>query len=202
MAKAKAPAKKKTPAPRKKPRKPKALAKKRTIVEKAIRDQLIMERVAQEWPWKPIAEEAEVTVRRAQQIAKQMKQRGNPMLLRRNPAEIVEWALDQYQATAALYLLSASDARTTAESVGALKARDKNIERILALMQATGYLPRNLGTVRVQVEVEVMVEVTLDLISQLQSGELSPEDFRTRYLETLGAKAGQVPAIEGSGKQK
>lgn len=181
----------KTPKPKPKP-KPRATEIKRrggvtnrrprlNSAQRAGRDSLMVARRVQGWTWEAVAEEAGVTVTTAQ---KAVDARNNtPIHFNADPVRVIEDVFTAYQlsigdleAIAVQSLL----ANNYSAAVGAKKAANDARDKVLTLLQLTGRLPQELGSLRHLIDLRAiavrMLDATDGFESRVQRMRLSPAD--------------------------
>lgn len=151
------------PAPRDSPRGKKGL----TNAEKSVRDTLIVERVALGWPWADIAAEAGLS---QEQCKRNYKARiaALPKLMEMDPLKIVELLVQGFQSSVIDFEKMAQEYadRSPNAAVGAKKAAVETRKEIAGLLQATGQLPNELGTLRHLYDIRVTVQALVGLVDR------------------------------------
>lgn len=163
--------------------------------QRIARDSLIFQRAAEGWRQGEIAREAGIDTRQVRNILKKGMDGGDVRLLRKDPVEIVEWALTEYLNSYQGYTAHAAEA-VGQEYISAMKARDAVMERITRLLQATGKLPRELGTLRHIVDLRAIGERVLIAMDDFEAGEISASKVREVFEEVAGIGRPQLPAGE------
>lgn len=159
--------------------------------EQGIRDALMMERRAQGWTWAEVAEEAGITVGAAKKAVK-VRREVVPGFMEMEPVAIIDYmvqghvqALANYQRLAAKYAVS-----HPAAAIGALKGAAGERRQLLILLQATGNLPRELGTLRIVMQIEAAVKVMGEALEDAEQAiEREVKDLDPKKREAILAAA-------------
>jgi hypothetical protein len=156
--------------------------------QQAIRDSLMIQRLAQGWPWESIAEEAGISVTSAKK-AVAARQDSAPLRLNMDPVEVIERVAEGYQLSigdleAVAY--EAMKANNLTAAVGAKKAANDAREKLLAVFQATGRLPQELSQLRHLIDVrQIAVQMmdTMDVFERdIEVAKTMPPEEQTRIL--------------------
>jgi hypothetical protein len=123
-----------------------------TTRERAQRNAEIVETRVRGAEWSEVASRHGVSERQAKRVLADYRA-SRPGLHERDPIEVVEQALDEYDEVIAELRLLGRTTRHDGTKVGALKARLQATDSRLALLQAVGVLPANLGHLRVEHDV-------------------------------------------------
>lgn len=121
-----------------------------TAAQQAARDAMMVARLAQDWTWAAIAEEAGVDVRTAQRAVQRYQQHAPPTLPIDPIAEVQRMyqgyrgSIGDLQAVAA----EAARAGNYSAAVGAFRSANDARDRVIGLLQVTGMLPQDLGDLR------------------------------------------------------
>jgi transcriptional regulator with XRE-family HTH domain len=151
-------------------------------------------RKAQGWTWEAIAEEAGLSVRTVKEAVKN-RQAGAPLQFNADPVRVVEEVFQAYQLSIGdLEAIAAEAARSNqlAIAVGAKRSANDAREKVLTLLQMTGRLPQELGSLRHLID--------LRAIAVRMLGREAAARVRTTFNELLGIEA-PVPdgsALEGT----
>lgn len=166
--------------------------------EKALRDSLIVQRAAEGWTWPMIAEEAGISGRQCQRVAESY--RGMPSPLDIAPTRLIEEMLLGYRMSITSFSVLAATADNTAAAVGALKGANDAREKMMGILQAVGHVPHDLGTLKLQRDVQQTAVRMLDAIELLERGELEAADVAAVFYEMAGiTPVEELPAGDGSG---
>lgn len=166
------------------------------LPQRYARDSLIVQRVAEGVSFEQIGEEVDLTTRQVRNIAKQISSARELTLLKKDPLDIVEWMLEEhlrsFQGHRAKAMISTGPEYTTA-----MKAADASMERIMKILQATGKLPRELGTLRYIVDFRGIAQAMIQKVEELERGECEPGDVMEFLKHVL--RIGDTPLeLEGS----
>lgn len=183
-----------------------------------LRDDLMMSRRASGWTWEMVAEESGISVDAARK-AVDRRRLAAPMKLSHDPVKLVEAAMEGYVASIASFetlALQAAKDTNWAAAVGAKKGSNDARAKILALLQATGRLPQEMGVLRHLIDLRAIAVRMLDAVDAFGRAMTQLEvDAETRaaidagvlevkgtFQEMIGfdedAPPEEQPAIEGS----
>lgn len=161
-----------------------------TAAKTALRNALIVQRATVDrWPWPMIAEEAGVSEKQCRRVVEDAGSAPSPLDVTQSDL-IEEWATGYRQSITTLTVLAAN-ADNTAAAVGAIKAANDARDKLIALLQAIGHIDHDLGTLKVQRDVEQIARRMLDAVEGLIAGELTAEGVRDVFFELAGVP--QVP---------
>lgn len=178
-----------------------------TVPQQHLRDSLMLQRKAQGWNWPAIAEEAGVSERAARDAVKKLKE-SSPDLMNMDPVAIVEQLVEGFQASIGDFermALAYADKHPSA-AVGAKKAADDARRNVAEILQATGKLPRELGTIRGVIEVRAVIAVVAQAVFafredvskvKLPAKERAKLDRAAKKLDKSLASAGGAVAAPG-----
>ena len=152
--------------------------------EKAMRDALIVQRVHESWTWPMIAEESGISVRQAQRVWESFRDQPSPWDV--DPSTYVEELARGYRITVGQFTALAASADNTAAAVGALKGANDAREKLMALVQAVGIVPDDLGTLKLHRDVREVATRMLDTMEAFEQGELTPEMVMDVFREMMG----------------
>lgn len=144
------------------------------------RNQEIIRQVVRRRPKAAIAAEFNITPRAVNDVVEKWR-RERPQLSKRDPVEIVEDMLAEYQA--AMDDLGEVALSTTydAVKVGAIRQRMACMRDMRELMQETGTLPKDLGQLKLSLELNVIAERFMLVLSQHDA----PEPLVAAMMEAL-----------------
>jgi transcriptional regulator with XRE-family HTH domain len=149
-------------------------------------------RKAQGWTWEAIAEEAGLSVRTVKEAVKN-RQAGAPLQFNADPVRVVEEVFQAYQLSIGdLEAIAAEAARSNqlAIAVGAKRSANDAREKVLTLLQMTGRLPQELGSLRHLIDLRAIAVRMLDVMDGFDrdlAGLTGLEDAAER--ERLGREA-------------
>jgi hypothetical protein len=156
----------------------------------ALRDALIVQRTQEQWSWEMIATEAGISIRQCQRVANAYQALPSPLEVA--PTALVEELARGYRQTVASFTALAASADNTAAAVGALKGANDAREKLLAVLQAIGHVPNDLGVLRLQRDVEQIARGMLDAVERFRGGELDADGLEAVFFELANIPA--VPA--------
>jgi hypothetical protein len=159
-----------------------------SVAEQFERNTRIVAMKARGKSWPQISEAVGVGVRQCQKIHKAYREE-HRTLRHHDPVSIVDELLEGYQADLADLTQVYEDADQSAAKVGAVKARREVRERITELLQAVGVLPHDLGTLRLELDAEVVIAQFMAVMERYNV----PEEAFDEVLESLG---GPPPGFE------
>lgn len=157
-----------------------------TPAGRALRNAVIIQRVAEGWKWKDIAEEAQITERMAKVVAAQERERPGMRLLERDPVQIIEWLLKEHERAVMVYTLIALEAQDDKARIGALRGRDAAMQRVLEILQHTGTLPKELGTMRHVIDIREFALKMTDAIEAFERGEIEAAQVKSTFRQLAG----------------
>jgi hypothetical protein len=168
-----------------------------TAAQQATRDTLIVTRVAQGWPWAKIAKEAGVTVRTAQR-AHAAKKAAMPDLMSMDPLAIVRILVEGFQMSIGDFEAMALDyaEKHPSAAVGAKKAANDARGDLAAILQATGSLPHELGTLRHVVELQAVAKQIIELVVNFEGAVKSMELPKAKREAVLGEASKIADGLE------
>jgi hypothetical protein len=157
--------------------------------------ELIRDRLrGQSWPH--LSEKYGVQVRVCQKIYREWREENQSTYQGRDPIAIVHSMLDRLEAWVEQLAEVADDSDTDAVKISAINAQLNALTRTAELMQATGILPHDLGTLRLELDVQAL---GVRLVTVLTEQGATPE-MKRAILTAL--RADEVPQPElsnGSG---
>lgn len=135
-----------------------------SAAKQALRDQLMVQRVAEGWTWGSIAAEAGMTPSAARN-AVQRRIRDAPLHLKSDPVEVVERIFQGYQLSIGSFealAVAAVETGNLAVAVGAKRSANDARDRVLAVMQATGRMPQEMESLRHLIDIRAIAVRMLD----------------------------------------
>lgn len=178
--------------------------------QQALRDTMMLQRKAQGWTIEEIAKEAGLSVSGAKKALRKKKE-AMPPTLGRDPLEIVAELVEAYDADIGdLERMAAAYAeRQPSVAVGAKKAAGSMRWQKTILLQATGQLPRELGTLRVVAEARVVAAVLYDSVEQMEERLKTalekldlPAAKKKELLAATGTVRGALEDISGTATER
>jgi hypothetical protein len=167
-----------------------------TDEERKERDaELIRDRLrGQSWPY--LSEKYGLTQDWCQTIYREWREQNQSTYQGRDPIQIVHSMLDRLESWTEQLAEVADESSADTVKIAAINAQLNALTRTAELMQATGILPHDLGTLRLELDVQ---SLALKLVTVLTDQGASPE-MKRAILETLKADALQQPQLSnGSG---
>lgn len=159
--------------------------------ERSVRDTLIVTRRAQNWPWDAIAAEVKLGVP-ATKKAHARKIASMTSLMEVDATKILEGLVEGLQFSIGdleQLAVAALEGGNVGAAVSAKKAANEAREKLQDLLQTTGLLPHDLGTIRHQIEFRAVVVEVVTLVhtfvSSIEALEL-PEDKRQPVIDLAG----------------
>jgi hypothetical protein len=121
---------------------------------------------------------------------------GAEAMMQMAPLKVVESMLRRSQTAWKMAAACAAHAEADTTRLAAIRTMMDADERVLEILQSTGHLPRELGTLRHLVDVRSIAIQMIDAVRALESGERSPAEVR----EVFEAMVMDEPALleEGS----
>jgi hypothetical protein len=141
-----------------------------TMEEKVRRRRQIVAFRARGIGWDNIAETFGVDESYARRIFKEYRDT-QPRLKDVDPVDVIEEMIIQYRAAAEELAMIAASTKQDSVKVGAIRERLRVMEQTTQLMQATGVLPNDLGTLRVEIDLRVMSERILRVFEEFGIGD-------------------------------
>jgi transcriptional regulator with XRE-family HTH domain len=166
-----------------------------TAARQGMRDSLMVARLAQGWTWEEVAAEAGVSKTTAMRAVKARRE-AMPITLSMDPALIIERAFEGFQLSIADFerlAAAATEKEWLAVAVGAKKGANEAREKVLALLQATGRLPHDLGALRHLIDLRALAARMLDAVADFQqevAAGADPEDAAVRLRQTFNSLIG------------
>lgn len=137
--------------------------------------------------WTYISEKYNLTVRQCQEIYNAWRAENQSTYVGRDPIAIVHSMLDRLESWVEQLAEVADASLTDTTRIAAVNAQLNALTRTAELMQATGILPHDLGTLRIQLDVQTLA---VKLVTVLTEQGASPE-MKRAILEAL--KGDEVP---------
>lgn len=191
--------------------------KRLTAAAQAARDSLMVARRVQGWTWEATAREAGITVRQAKNAVK-ARQEGAPLQFAADPVRVVEEIFTAYQLSIGDFeaiALQAIEDGNLAAAVGAKRSANDARDKVLTLLQLTGRLPQELGSLRHLMDLRAIAVRMLDTMDaferemgdalklrkeadRVEAGREAARKVRLTFNELLGIESPpeELPAIE------
>lgn len=141
-----------------------------TTAQKSVRDTLIVERRLLGWEWPEIAAETGLSIKQCQ---RNFKDRVDlmPKLASMDPLEIIEVLVKGFQSSVIDFerMAMAYADRNPSAAVGAKRAAVDTREKLGSLLQSTGQLPHDLGTLHHIYEIRVVAKKIVELVQTFEA---------------------------------
>ena len=184
-----------------------------TVSEQALRAAQMIERRNQGWTWPEVAKEAGLSVSAAKRAVRARRE-SMTTLLEQEPMEIIDHLVEGHQgAIADLERMAADYAEDhPSAAVGAKNSAERSREKLAELLQATGKLPRELGTLRylveirqtvamINVSVDEFIEQVLGIADELKVPKTKKAEL-TRRVQAAADELDEKLAIPGTAREK
>jgi len=160
----------------------------------ARNEQLVRDRLrGQSWAY--IAQKHGMQVRGAQTVFEKWRKNNAGTYKGRDPLAIVHQMLDRLEAWVEQLAEMADSSRSDQTRIAAINGQLAVLVRTTELLQATGLLPHDLGTLRVEMDIQVLAA---RLVSVLQEQGATPE-LKRAILESLKSDAALPVVTNGNG---
>jgi hypothetical protein len=170
--------------------------------ELAVRDTLIVTRRAQGWSFEAIAKEVKLS-RTATETAYERKRASMTSLLELDAKKILEGLIEGLQFSVGdleQLAVAALEERNVSAAVQAKKAANEAREKLQDLLQTTGILPNDLGTIRHQIEFHVVVVEVVNLVhafvGKIEAIDL-PADVKPKVLGAADELRTGLESLDG-----
>jgi hypothetical protein len=163
--------------------------------QKATRDAVIVQRVAENWTWPMIADEAGISPRQCQRVAESYRELGSPLDV--EPTKLVEELAVGYRTSIGAFTALAASADNTAAAVGALKGANDAREKLVAILQAIGHVPHDLGVLKLQRDVQTVALKMLDAVESFERGDIGVGELADVFYEMVGIERGLPSGGDG-----
>lgn len=174
-----------TPAPRKRGR------KSITNAERAERDAaLVRDRLrGQSWPY--LSSKYDLTVRACREVFDRWREQNQPTYQGRDPIHIVHSMLDRLESWVEQLAEVADSTASASVQINAINAQLNALTKTAELMQATGILPHDLGTLRIELDIQTLA---VRLVQVLTENGASPQ-MKRAILDALKSDAMPQPEL-------
>lgn len=160
-----------------------------TVAERESRNmEIVTARLGRGLSWATISKTFDLSERNCRRIVTTWKN-AQPALKTVDPIKEIEDTLYRLEGAAEEFALIAQTTTNDSARVGAIKARVDTIWKRVELMQASGVLPNDLGTLRVEMDIRAVAQRVLLTIEQL---DLDPEGAQ----KLMSAVTGQPVSID------
>jgi hypothetical protein len=141
--------------------------------------------------WTYLTAKYNLTERHCKDIYQTWREQNQATYQGRDPIAIVHGMLDRLEAWVEQLAEVADNTATEATEIAAINAQMNALTRTAELMQATGILPHDLGTLRLELDVQTLA---VRLVTVLTEQGATP-DMKRAILDTLRADAVQQPQV-------
>jgi hypothetical protein len=141
--------------------------------------------------WAYLSEKYDLTVRQCQDIYGQWREQNQPTFQGRDPIAIVHGMLDRLESWIEQLAEVADGTTTDMTKIAAINAQMAATTRAAELLQATGLLPHDLGTLRLELDVQTLA---VRLVTVLTEQGATP-DMKRAILDALRTDAVQQPTL-------
>ena len=141
--------------------------------------------------WAYLSAKYDLTVRQCQDIYGQWRDQNQTTYQGRDPIAIVHGMLDRMESWVEQLAEVADSTTTEATEIAAINAQMSALTRTAELMQATGILPHDLGTLRLELDVQTLA---VRLVTVLSEQGATPE-LKRAILDALRTDALQQPQV-------
>lgn len=144
--------------------------RKMSAAQQSLRDQLMVQRLAEGWSYPDIALESGLTVAGAKAAIKR-RLADAPLGLQTDPVKVIEGVFQGYQLSVGgleAIAVQAVGAENFSAAVSAKKGANEARDKQIALLQATGRLPQELGALRHLIDLRAIAVRMLDAMDQFE----------------------------------
>lgn len=162
--------------------------RKLTSVDKAIKDMLVVQMKGEGIPIEEIARRdgrSDRQIRRVLEIYA-TNGLGGRGLLDKDPVKLVEEMVDRTMAVWKIAAQMAATAKGENSRIGALNTMLRAEERLLSVLQSTGKLPKELGTMRHVIDLRALGAKMLDALDAWERGDADAESVRKVLYNAMG----------------
>lgn len=152
-----------------------------TAEEREVRNQQIIVDWLRGMDYPALSAKWNLSERQLKEIIARFREHHKPVHEGADPIDIVYTMLDRYSAWISQLAVIADEADADSARVGAVNAQMSAQNKSAELMQATGLLPKNLGTLRLELDVRLL---TQKLIKVLNDHE-APIELKEAIVEVL-----------------
>lgn len=169
------------------------MARAKNAAEKVQRDRQIVAAKARALSDATVAETFGVSERHVQNVMAEYRE-SQPSLRTIDPIETVEQVLFELRGTIEELALISSSTKQDAVRVGAISKKLDATKQMTALMQATGVLPNDLGTLKVDMDVRAFAATVLRVFTE----EGVPQETVAKVMDEIASFTGrQLPSGNG-----
>lgn len=161
------------------------MARAKNAAEKVERDRQIVAAKARSLSDATVADTFNVDESTVREVMAQWRE-SQPNLKTIDPIEVVEQVLFELRGSIEELALVSSTTKNDNVRVGAIKARIDALDKMTSLMQATGVLPNDLGTLKVDMDVRAFAATVLRVFTEEQVPEETVEKVMTAISQFAG----------------
>jgi capsule polysaccharide export protein KpsE/RkpR len=161
------------------------VARAKNAAEKVERDRQIVAAKARSLSDATVADTFNVDESTVREVMAQWRE-SQPNLKTIDPIEVVEQVLFELRGSIEELALVSSTTKNDNVRVGAIKARIDALDKMTSLMQATGVLPNDLGTLKVDMDVRAFAATVLRVFTEEQVPEETVEKVMTAISQFAG----------------
>jgi hypothetical protein len=162
-----------------------------------MRDLLAYELSCQGMKLSAIAKQDGRSEKVIREVIERMAKQGSEALMEMAPLKVVESMLRRSQTAWKMAAATAAHAEQDTTRIAAIRAMMDADQRVLEILQSTGHLPRELGTLRHLVDVRSIAIQMIDAVRGLESGERTPAEVRAVFEAMVMEEEPPPRAIEG-----
>jgi hypothetical protein len=141
--------------------------------------------------WAYLAEKYGLQIPACMSIYNAWRNDNQPTYQGRDPITIVHSMLDRLESWVEQLAEVADSAAADATKIAAINAQLNALTRTAELMQATGILPHDLGTLRLELDVQTLAVKLVTVLSE----QGAPPEMKRAILDALRTDAVQQPAL-------
>jgi hypothetical protein len=141
--------------------------------------------------WEHLAEKYGIRARECQRIYNAWREGAQATYQGRDPIQIVHGMLDRLEAWIGQLADVADDATVDSTKVAAINAQLAMLTRTAELLQATNLLPHDLGTLRLELDIQTLAVRLVTVLTE----HGAPPEMKRAILETLRADAVRQPEL-------
>ncbi len=158
-----------------------------SATKRVLRDSLIVQRKAQAWPLEAIAREADITERQVRRVLEERRTMA-VRLIEQDPVDVLHDLVAAFQASIADFEVMGNAYADTHPSaaVGAKKAAAQGRERLVALLQVAGGLPRDIGEVGDLKGLRELATAMVDVVRDFEAGRVDAEEVVAVFERGIG----------------
>lgn len=167
---------------------------KTTVIGRLLRDHLVFEFHLQGKSAAEIAKLDGRTLKTIQRLVERYEREGlsrQEKLLEQAPVKIIEDMLRRSQLAWEIAATTAIHTEADSVRIGGVRTMLDADERILEVLQSTGHMPRELGTLRHLVDVRAIAITMIEAVRALETGDRTPAEVRGTFEDLLALTEGR-----------